>query len=464
MTEEEEERWRRPLEMQLRQRRQRRTALLNVLIRAVVYGGCLALFFLLMGVNNWPLRHLSRTSGTTLLTWCAMGAAMMAVYGKLDLGQHRRAMICAQGLGCMVTDIVTYVQLQIMNVNPNNHDRLILFGEDFLWLVLCVVLQGVVITLAVCLGNAWYHRLNPPQRALLILADPAQEPRYRACLHRERRRYRIDAVCLCGNPDILHRIREAEVVFLAGDIPPRERSALLQHCYENRRDVLCKAGLQEILLSSARQVILDDAPFLAIDAVRITPVQRVIKRGMDIVLSALLLMVLSPLLLAVGVIIRLSDGGPALFSQERLTVDGRRFTIRKFRTMRLSGAAATSATVGDARITRIGRFLRRWRIDELPQLINILAGDMSLVGPRPEMIENIERYKAQLPTFAYREKMKAGLTGYAQIEGRYNTTPEDKLMLDLKYIEGFSLWEDIKLLLRTLTVFFKPDSTEGFEE
>ena len=110
----------------------------------------------------------------------------------------------------------------------------------------------------------------------------------------------------------------------------------------------------------------------------------------------------------------------------------------------------------------MGAFLRRWRLDELPQLMNVLRGDMSLVGPRPEMLENVERYKVSLPAFAYREQMKAGLTGYAQIEGRYNTAPEDKLMLDLMYIENFSIFEDMKLLLRTATVFFKKDSTEGF--
>ena len=121
-----------------------------------------------------------------------------------------------------------------------------------------------------------------------------------------------------------------------------------------------------------------------------------------------------------------------------------------------------SATQGDPRITRVGQVLRRCRLDELPQLVNIFRGDMTLVGPRPEMVENVEKYKAKYPDFVYREKMKAGLTGYAQIEGKYNTTPEDKLMLDLMYIESFSIWLDVKLLFRTLTVFFKSDSTEGF--
>jgi lipopolysaccharide/colanic/teichoic acid biosynthesis glycosyltransferase len=161
----------------------------------------------------------------------------------------------------------------------------------------------------------------------------------------------------------------------------------------------------------------------------------------------------------------MEDGGAVIFRQSRLTADGKTFTIRKFRTMtQLSESAALqqSSTVNDPRITKIGAFLRRFRLDEIPQFFNILIGDMSLVGPRPEMMANVLRYKIELPAFVYREKMKAGLTGYAQIEGRYNTSAEDKLMLDMMYIESFSIWLDVKLLLRTFTVLAKADSTQGF--
>ena len=148
-----------------------------------------------------------------------------------------------------------------------------------------------------------------------------------------------------------------------------------------------------------------------------------------------------------------------------VTADGRTFIIRKFRTMAPNSSQndiQISVAENDPRITKIGAFLRRYRLDELPQFYNILVGDMSVVGPRPEMMANVARYKTKLPTFAYREKMKAGLTGYAQIEGRYNTSAEDKLMLDMMYIESFSIWLDVKLILRTFTVLLKPDSTQGF--
>ena len=219
------------------------------------------------------------------------------------------------------------------------------------------------------------------------------------------------------------------------------------------------------MLACAQTVVIDDAPFLEMAGRKTSFTQRAVKRAGDIVVSAAVLLLFSPLMALIALAIRLSDGGPALYRQQRLTVDGRRFTILKFRTMRAEDGEATLPTQqGDSRVTRLGSLLRCTRLDELPQLWNILQGDMSLVGPRPEMIANVERYKLAVPTFVYRERMKAGLTGYAQIEGRYNTTPEDKLMLDLLYIENFSLWLDVQLLFRTLTVLLKPDSTEGFED
>ena len=123
-----------------------------------------------------------------------------------------------------------------------------------------------------------------------------------------------------------------------------------------------------------------------------------------------------------------------------------------------------SATSDDDRITSVGKVLRKLRIDELPQILNILKGDMSTVGPRPEMLKNVCDYTEALPEFAYRLRVKAGLTGYAQIAGKYNTSPKDKLILDLMYIENYSIWRDIKLILQTLIVFFKSDSTEAFGE
>ena len=230
---------------------------------------------------------------------------------------------------------------------------------------------------------------------------------------------------------------------------------------------MCKAELQETIISNSRPAIVDDAPFLEIEYYKMSFFQRVAKRGADILVSLFCLVLLSPLMAVIALAILLEDGRPVIFTQERMTIRGRIFTICKFRTMKRDASlhdTQVSSEVNDPRITRTGRVLRRFRLDEIPQFINVLRGEMSLVGPRPEMLANVERYKIEFPAFAYREKMKAGITGYAQIEGRYNTTAEDKLMLDLMYIESFSIWLDVKLLLRTVTVLFRPDSTQGFTQ
>ena len=191
------------------------------------------------------------------------------------------------------------------------------------------------------------------------------------------------------------------------------------------------------------------------------------KRTIDIICALLLLLFALPFMLITAVLIKLYDGGPILYKQIRCTLDQREFHILKFRSMKTDAekdGVARLASKNDSRITPVGKFIRKCRIDELPQLINILRGDMSFIGPRPERPEIIDRYLEVMPEFAYRMKVKAGLAGFAQVYGKYNTSPYDKLKLDLTYIENYSVWLDIKLMLLTLKILFWPDSTEGIEE
>ena len=433
----------------------------------VLYACLAALFFLCLSLNNIFLLHLNRTTASTLLTFSVMIVAMHAVYGGFDVGRKKsKPVISAMITGTVITDLVSYLQMEIMNVNGNLNDRLILFGPDLLLLLLALVLQVGLIVLFVRVGNDLYFHFHPPRSVLLVLGDPADEPSLRAKIGRYSLQWRVDDVALCSAHDLEARIQAADVVFL-GAMPERAKSNLLKTCYDFRKDIMCKAELPEAILSNSRPAIVDDAPFLEIEYYKMSFFQRLAKRGADIVISLLGLIVLSPLMGVIALAILLEDGRPVIFSQERKTLRGRTFTIHKFRTMKRDVSLhdpQISSGVDDPRITRTGRFLRRFRLDEIPQFVNVLKGEMSLVGPRPEMLANVERYKAELPAFAYREKMKAGITGYAQIEGRYNTTAEDKLMLDLLYIESFSVWLDVKLLLRTVTVLFKPDSTQGFAQ
>ena len=209
------------------------------------------------------------------------------------------------------------------------------------------------------------------------------------------------------------------------------------------------------------------------------PVYRALKRVQDVFFSLLALIVLSPLMLIVALAIVIDDPkGSPIFTQVRSGIDGKEFRIHKFRSMCVDAEAKLAdlkrrtemngpifKQKDDPRITRVGHFIRKTSIDELPQLINVLKSDMSIVGPRPEMLENVEKYTNDLPEFRYRLRAKAGLTGLAQIYGKYNTSPRDKLIMDLAYIQQYSVWLDLKLILRTALVLLTPEeSTEAFED
>ena len=195
--------------------------------------------------------------------------------------------------------------------------------------------------------------------------------------------------------------------------------------------------------------------------------QAFIKRAMDIFVSAVMLVITSPVFLVTAAAIKMHDGGPVFFYQERCTKDGEVFSICKFRSMIVDAeknGASVPATERDPRITPVGNIIRKLRIDELPQLLNILKGEMSLVGPRPERVEHVHLYSESIPEFAYRMKVKGGLTGYAQVYGKYNTTAYDKLKMDLMYIQNYSVLLDIEILFKTIKILFEKESTEGFSD
>ena len=212
---------------------------------------------------------------------------------------------------------------------------------------------------------------------------------------------------------------------------------------------------------------LFDTPLLLYRNNGLTFEQRFIKRAMDIVLSGVLLVLTSPIFLIAAVAIKLYDGGPVFYRQTRYTLNYKKFDIYKFRSMIVDAekdGKSQPATDKDPRITPVGRVLRATRLDELPQFIDIFIGNMSLVGPRPERVEHVEKYTEEVQEFACRLKVRGGLTGYAQIYGKYNTSPYDKLQLDLIYIQNYSILLDIRLILMTIKIMFMKESTEGFTE
>ena len=254
---------------------------------------------------------------------------------------------------------------------------------------------------------------------------------------------------------------------LINDIPSDTRNALLKKCYAEDKRVYFTPKISDIIAKSSEELNLFDTPLCLCKNIGLSTTQLFWKRFFDIFLSGVALIILSPILLIVSIAIHMEDGGPVFFKQERVTIGGERFMILKFRSMIVDAekdGRPHPAGEKDDRITKVGNFIRATRIDELPQLINIFKGDMSIVGPRPERWEHDELYAKDIPEWPLRLKVKGGLTGYAQVYGKYNTTALDKLKLDLYYITNYSLLLDIQIIFETVKIVLKKESTEGFSE
>ncbi len=262
---------------------------------------------------------------------------------------------------------------------------------------------------------------------------------------------------------IMRRLKDVDEVYLSANIPAEFKAEILKRCMGGNQVIYIVPHLFEISLINAKVIQMDDTPAFMIDKLGLTAEQAFVKRAFDVVLTLLGIIVLSPLLLLVTLLIKVTSKGPAFYKQERMTKNNKSFTLIKFRTMKLDAEELTGPILSeenDPRVTRIGRILRKTRIDELPQLLNVLKGDMSLVGPRPERPFFVEQFIHDLPEYEHRFTVKAGITGYAQIHGNYGTSPENKLRYDLMYMRNYSLLLDIKLIIQTLGVFFTPGSAK----
>ncbi|SCW32862.1 exopolysaccharide biosynthesis polyprenyl glycosylphosphotransferase [Ruminococcaceae bacterium YRB3002] len=262
-------------------------------------------------------------------------------------------------------------------------------------------------------------------------------------------------------------IDDMEVVFLSG-VRSHDRNVILKYCLYNSKTVYMIPRIGDVIMSSAKTMHMFHLPVMRVTRYNPNPVYLIAKRVFDIVVSIAALIVLSPVFLVTAIAIKATDKGPVFYKQERLTKNGKRFMIHKFRSMRVDaekdGVARLSTGENDDRITPVGRFIRKCRIDELPQLIDILAGNLSVVGPRPERPEIAADYVKEMPEFQLRLQAKAGLTGFAQVYGKYNTTPYDKLQMDLMYIAHPSFIEDLRICFATIKILFMPESTEGVAE
>lgn len=249
------------------------------------------------------------------------------------------------------------------------------------------------------------------------------------------------------------------------EVTHHTRKKVMKYAIAHKKTLYFTPTIEDITLQGCTEKHLLDTPLQKYNYVYEKPTEYTGKRAFDVTFALFLLVLTAPFMLLSALLIKLEDHGPVFFKQKRCTKGGREFEIIKFRSMIVDAEkyGVTPCTENDDRITKVGKFIRATRLDELPQLFNILKGDMSFVGPRPERVEHVEQYTAELPEFAYRMRVKGGLTGYAQIYGKYNTSAYDKLRLDLLYIENQSFFMDLKMILLTLKIMFVAESTEGFD-
>lgn len=388
---------------------------------------------------------------------------LSTMYGGMRLGYLRNSeLIFSQVFATVLALMFIYVELSIMAHQP--------FVPDVF--IMMLVEQTVTVIIYTNIANRIYRSIFPPRKLLLIHGERPIEDIYNKFESR-RDKYSIEkTLCIREGieriyQEILHSYEKGEInAVVVWDVSTAERNLILKYCYARSIRIYIMPKITDVILAGAEELHIFDSPLLLTREYSLSMEQRFIKRTIDIVCSLILLVITSPIMLITAIAIKLYDGGPVLYKQVRCTRNQKEFYIMKFRSMRTDAekdGQARLAQKNDSRITPIGKFIRKCRVDELPQLINILRGDMSFIGPRPERPEIIRQYVEIMPEFVYRTKVKAGLAGFAQVYGKYNTSPYDKLKLDLIYIEHYSVWLDLKLMLLTLKVLFWPDSTEGVE-
>ncbi|OON88452.1 hypothetical protein BXO88_01280 [Oribacterium sp. C9] len=327
-------------------------------------------------------------------------------------------------------------------------------------------LQLIPILFVTFVFNRLYARYDEPRKILIVYGSQDYK-RLLEKMKAKHRRYEIldtfhESTDIHRIFDVLSKCKD---VYLC-DVSKEIKESIMLFCDANHKDVHFSVDISELLTFSSEVSHTFDTPFFRNKKTPEAWYYVGVKRTADVVIALSAIIILSPILIVTGILIKMYDGGPVLYSQKRLTKDGRVFSIYKFRSMRVDSEknGARLASVNDDRITPVGRIIRKLRIDELPQLFNILKDDMSVVGPRPERPEIAEQYEMEIPEFGLRLKVKAGLTGYAQVYGKYNTTPLDKLKLDLIYISQRSVLFDLRILFYTVKIIFIPESTEGIGE
>ena len=403
--------------------------------------------------------------------WNRGNWAVVALYGVFILVFSRA--FGALKVGYLKTWDIMYSQvLTIFCVNGVTYPQLSLINGDWKFLensepMIRLGCYDFVLVLIWALFMRWiYAIIYPPHEMLLIYGNISPNAIIRKLESRGDKYHVKEKVALsAGVETIYERILRYDAV-LIGDIMVEDRNRFIKFCFEKNIRCYTIPKISDIMIRNSESIDLFDSPLLLFRNNGLTYRQMFVKRAMDIGISALGIVLASPVMLLIAACIKLYDGGPVFYKQNRQTKDGKEFQILKFRSMIVDSErqGARLAKANDDRITPVGKVIRRLHFDELPQLFNILSGDMAFVGPRPERKEITEEYTKKIPEFPFRLKVKAGLTGYAQVYGQYNTVPYDKLKLDLTYITNYSIWLDIKLIILTVKILFQKEKSEGVDD
>lgn len=428
------------------------------IINIILVSGIFACFCFFCFVPNLIIEFASMERLAIAALFLILYVLFARVYDAFLISQCRISeAIFSQILAAILADLISYFMI-----------GLLMRGIPSVIIMLLIpLLQSLVIVAWCYFAHQWYFKLFPPKRSAIIYGDRYD---FDALIHEYglEKKFQIEKTVpiesFLSDPWWLDGM---EALFLAG-IPSHERNQVLKHCVYAGVQAYVLPNIGDVIMSGAARTHMFHLPILRVGRCTPTPEYLFMKRFFDVACSAVALLLLMPLMLLIAVAVKLCDGGKVFYRQQRLTKNGRLFWLVKFRSMKpdaeANGIPRLSSGAQDHRVTAVGRILRRFRLDELPQLWNILKGDMSIVGPRPERPELAEEIEQTLPEFQLRLQVKAGLTGYAQVYGKYNSTPYDKLKMDLMYIANPSFFEDIRICFATIKVLFEVESTDGVRD
>ena len=436
--------------------------LIKLLFSSVVMIGLVGIYaYIWIGYYNrfvLQIPFFRRGNWMIILLYAILLMFFMYTYGGFKIGYLKNTnLLYSQCIAILFSNIFAYFQVAVIDkrfVTP-------------LYIILMTLADILFIFIWTFLFHFIYKRMFPPRKMLLVVGD-------RRDYHlRDKINSRDDKYEICKVVSYHESIGTIENMIdlfdgvIIGDMPSHERNQIIKYCFNVGKRSYSVPKISDILLRSSDEMNLFDTPLLLSRNLGLSIEQQWMKRCEDIVVSLLMLVLFSPVFLIASIGIKCTDGGPIFYKQERLTKDGKVFMIYKFRTMVIDAEKKLGpvlASQNDPRILPVGRYLRATRLDEIPQILNILRGEMSVVGPRPERPLLSAEISKSIPEFNYRLKVKAGLTGFAQVYGKYNTTSYDKLKLDLSYIQNYSLFLDLKLIIMTPKIMFLKESTEGIDK